>query len=136
MIRALLLILTLSLTSFAVEFLVPDSSAKYDLIDSLYTTMTGLETHIQSIEKGLIKDKSVKDINSRISYLDYLIEYRLQPLTKIQAYKKMYREYLECKRTYFQELLTVLEDDSRVSCFILYKKARDDLATFEGYLTQ
>lgn len=119
----------------AVEFLVPDTSAKYDLIDSLYTCMTKLETQIQTLEKSVIKDPSVRkdDLNTKLDYLKYLKEYQLCPENKIQTCKELYKDYLNCRMTYFQELLTVLQDDSRAHCFALFRKSRDELAIFNRY---
>ena len=136
MIKLLLSLLLVSLNIYAIEFIVPIDNPQYTFLDSLYTQINLQESSLNSLEHSIIKDTSIlnSSLNTKISYANYLHKYNLINKSKLLSYKSAYFNLTNTKILYFQTLLTILTDDNKIQCFLLYKKYRDQLSLLYGFI--
>lgn len=122
----ILIILAVCVSCMAGEIFIPDTCENFSTIDSLMFCIDSCKKAIDNYKP--LKEVVNDDLHTKMRYCDYLIENNLCSVEKIVEYKKLYKDYLQCKMNYFQELLKVIEE-GRGNVFALYKKARDEFST-------
>jgi hypothetical protein len=113
-----------------VSFIVPEDHEMFGLIDSLYAVMLQQEGIVEQLGRKLIKDKSVLNdtYDVKAQYCEYLLKNGLRDSKSVYAYCSRARDYLEVKMTYFRQLMSTQEGNSRAQCFSLYRKVRTEYA--------
>lgn len=125
--------LTIFLISFSfhtyskkVSFFVPADHKSAVKIDSLFNSMEYCKEQLTKIENRVIKEKIIRDdeISIKAEYFKFGLKHKILTLSEILLYCNKLNEMLLVKETYLTTLLSVLEDNSRISCFNFLKSTK------------
>lgn len=112
-----------------IEFEVPEGHPKHDLIEGLYNDMTEAEEERSILEREAIKQQDIRGESLEVQeqYLEYALTNGFVTNPLALEYLQAVKTYYQSRVLYFQEMLTVVEDN-RARCFLFYKAARTHLS--------